>query len=156
MHTDIQNCPACGHALPSDNECRICEKRRLVARRRAAHLSPAPTLNTSFWQFFAYGFILSLPLAFTLLFGFTSHSMSNEANNILILVLFAIGVLTLPGSLLLFLIGFVAAFQGKSGELVAASCLFLSVANAHLMGMIYAKLFSRKSKSTTHETAPDE
>lgn len=152
MRTNNRHCPTCGHELTEDGECRVCEKRRLVARRRTVNPSPATAKNVTLWQFFSYGFLLSLPLAFTYWFGFTSHSMSNQTNNVLLLVMFVIGVLTLPGSLILFVIGFVAAFQGKAGELFAMLCIFLSVANAHLMGMVYAKMFSRKSKPTTSET----
>ena len=154
MRTDSGHCPTCGYELVDDDECRICEKRRLVARRRAAHLSPTPVKKRSLWQFFSHGFLLSLPLAFTFWFGFTAHSMSNATNNNLLLILFVIGVLTLPGSLLLLILGFVAAFQGKVGELIAMLCIFLSVANAHLMGMVYAKMFTRKSTATKHEAAP--
>jgi hypothetical protein len=46
-------------------------------------------------------------------------------------------IATLPGSLVLFIIGFAAALSGKTGELIAAGCIFLSVANAHMMGMLY-------------------
>lgn len=35
MNNDNGKCPNCGIALPDDGECRICEKRRLVARRAA-------------------------------------------------------------------------------------------------------------------------
>ena len=45
--------------------------------------------------------------------------------------------LTLPGSLALLLIGIVAAFSGEIGEQIAAVRVVISVANAHLVGMIY-------------------
>ena len=43
MNTNHRKCPTCGYELPEDDDCRICAKRLLVARRRATHsdgLSP--------------------------------------------------------------------------------------------------------------------
>lgn len=80
--------------------------------------------------------------------------MSEKISGILLLVMLVIGVITLPGSLILLFIGFVAAFQGEVGELIATLCIFMSVANAHLMGMVYIKILSRKNKPTASETQP--
>jgi len=99
-------------------------------------------------DFFPYGFLLSFPLLTTLMVGFSGSSMSNGTNNFLLLVMFAIGVLSLPGSLILLGVGFVAAFSGKAGEVVAMLCMALSVANAHLMAMVYARALSPKDERT--------
>ena len=95
-----------------------------------------------FWHFWPHGFILSAPLALTMFLGFTGPA----DNNALLAFAFIIGALTLPGSLILFAVGFIAAFSGKSGETIALICLFLSVANAHLMAMFYAFKFNRRAQ----------
>jgi hypothetical protein len=103
---------------------------------------------------FRYGFALSVPLAITLLFGFSAQSTSNEANNAFLLVVFAIGVLTLPGSLVLLVAGFMAAFSGELGEVIAVLCMGLSVVNAHLMGMVYARALIRRAAMNRRDFPP--
>ena len=98
--------------------------------------------ESCFWHYWPHGFILSAPLAITLLLGFTGPA----DNNSLLAFAFVIGALTLPGSLILLAIGFIAAFSGKSGETVALICLLLSVVNAHLMAMFYAFKFNRRAQ----------
>ena len=69
------------------------------------------------------------------LWGFGGLS---DANNTLWIGIMAIlFFLTLPGSLILLVVGVLAAFSGKTGAFVAGVCVVLSVANAHLMGMVY-------------------
>jgi len=91
--------------------------------------------QTSIWHFWPYGFILSAPLALTMLAAFTGPA----DNGFILICWFIIGILTLPGSLILLAVGFIAAFSGKTGEIVAVICLLLSVANAHLMAAYYAR-----------------
>ena len=69
--------------------------------------------------------------------------MSDAANNLWLGLMALLFIATLPGSAILLVAGFVAAFSGKVGELVAMGCMFLSVVNAHAMGMIY---FGRPKK----------
>jgi len=69
------------------------------------------------------------------LWGF--GGLSDSSNTLWLGIMAVLFFLTLPGSLILLLIGVVAAFSGKTGELIAGACVVLSVANAHLVGMIY-------------------
>jgi Na+-driven multidrug efflux pump len=81
-------------------------------------------------------------------------SLSDADNALWIMLITAFFIVTLPGSLILFLIGFSAAFLGKPGEVIAAGCIFLSVANAHMMGMFYfGWLFERYLKKE-HSIGP--
>lgn len=97
-------------------------------------------------RLFPYGLVLSLPLTAILLYVFFSgRTFSNDAGNALLLIVFVIGVLSFPGSLALFLVGYVAAFAGKTGGLVAMVCLVFSVPNAHVMGMIWARAWLKAS-----------
>jgi amino acid transporter len=91
------------------------------------------------------GFFLSIPFAFTYFVGFDGFgNLSEAANNLWLAFMGVLFLVTLPGSLILFLTGFVAAFSGKTGESIVASCIFLSVANAHMMGMFYYGWFFKK------------
>jgi hypothetical protein len=87
--------------------------------------------------YFPWGFWLSLPLAATLAFGLFSDA--DWANNLVLLLLLIFWILTLPGSLILVIVGFAAAFSGKAGELIAWLCIALSVVNAHIVAMRYAE-----------------
>jgi len=87
------------------------------------------------WHFLPHGFTLSAPLALNMWWGFTGPA----DNNLFLTFSLIIGALTLPGSLILLTVGFIAAFSGKAGEIVVLICLLLSVANAHLMAMFYAR-----------------
>ena len=91
------------------------------------------------WRFFPFGFVLSIPLVATAWWAFSLRSISNDQNNLFLGVMFVIGVLSLPGSAVLFMLGFSAAFAGPIGGAISLMCMALSVANAHLMAMIYAR-----------------
>ena len=136
-------CPVCGNALPeNDDECRICAKRLLVARRRAARGDSSTEASGAVPRWRASsGFFLSAPLTLMYLWGF--GGLSDAANNLWLGLMALLFIATLPGSAILLVAGFVAAFSGKVGELVAMGCMFLSVVNAHAMGMIY---FGRPKK----------
>ncbi|MFC3530957.1 hypothetical protein ACFOLG_02050 [Vogesella facilis] len=110
-------------------------------------------MKTPLWPFFPFGFVLSAPLLATLAFGFSGHSMSNEANNICLLIMLVIGLLSLPGSLVLLVVGFVAAFSGKQGEILALVSMALAVANAHFMAMVYARALSPGTSGSTDDPA---
>jgi len=108
-------------------------------------------MKTPLWSFFPFGFLLSVPLLATLGFGFSGQTISNGSNNLFLLIMFVFGLLSLPGSLVLLVVGFLAAFSGKQGEIYALVCMALSVANAHFMAMVYARALSRG----TSESADD-
>lgn len=95
---------------------------------------------------FQSGFFLSIPLAFMYFWAF-GGSLSDADNNLWLGIMAVFFIATLPGSVILFIIGFAAAFGGKIGELIAFGCIFLSVANAHYMGMAYFGRFFKKDKS---------
>ena len=107
-----------------------------------------------FLYYFGYGFILSLPLSYVLYIGFYGRNMSNFENSMGLLFMTIVGILSLPGSLVLFLAGFAAAFMGKTGEIVAGICILLSIPNAHLMGMLYAYLLLRKRRKVVELSKP--
>jgi hypothetical protein len=94
---------------------------------------------------FLGGFFLSIPLAFMYFWGF--GSLSDADNELWLIIMGVFFIATLPGSLIVFVIGFGAALSGKTGELIAAGCIFLSVANAHLMGMLYFGWFFKKAQA---------
>ena len=87
-----------------------------------------------------FGFLLSAPLSLAYYIGFTKN-LSSAENSLWLGVMLLFLVLTLPGSIILLLVGFVAAFQGKVGEQIAAICMYLSIANAHAMGSLYYWLY---------------
>lgn len=99
---------------------------------------------------FVGGLALSLPLILMYYWGFSGGGSSDANNNLwlgIMAIITLITLITLPGSVMLLILGFVAAFSGKSGELFVLLCLLLSVVNAQFMGMVYTNIFYRK-KST--------
>ncbi|MEQ6292183.1 hypothetical protein ACFPAG_16375 [Vogesella sp. GCM10023246] len=101
-------------------------------------------MKKSLFRYFPFGLLLSAPLLATFSFGFSGQPISNDSNNVLLLIMSVIGVLSLPGSVILLAVGFIAAFSGKTGGTIAVICMALSVANAHFMAMVYARAFSAK------------
>lgn len=69
MKTNHRTCPTCGYELPNDDECRICEKRRLVARRRVAH-SGGPSTQTLAPRKHKLYFVIILCVLFGVFFQF--------------------------------------------------------------------------------------
>ncbi len=105
----------------------------------------------AFLHSFAYGLILSIPLTLTFISGFSSSENSNGENNSFLLTTLVIGFLSLPGSLILFLIGFTAAFSGKTGGMITVACIALSIPNAHIMGMLYAHMYKKIKQKTKNQ-----
>ena len=87
---------------------------------------------------FATGFSLSIPLGFMYLWGF--GGLSDADNSIWLILMTVLFIATLPGSLILLIVGFGAAFSGKIGEDIAAGCIYLSVVNALFLVVHQKKL----------------
>jgi len=98
--------------------------------------------NLALRNFFSAGFLLSVPTAI-----FVTSAFSGSPGNGSLIILLIIGLLTLPGSFVLLTVGFISAFSGKTGELIAITCLALSIPNAHIMGMIYARAHEKRKQS---------
>ena len=94
------------------------------------------------WGCFAGGFALSVPMALMFLWA---PNVSNSDNTLWLGIMAVLFFLTLPGSLILLVVGGIAVFGGKTGELIAGVCALLSVANAHLVGMIYYGGFQKRN-----------
>lgn len=104
---------------------------------RAGHPAAVDKVRKVSANQFVGGFFLSIPLMILFYLGFGNSSTVN--NGILLALMGLMLVATLPGSLLLLFIGFVAAFGGPIGEFITGVCIFLSVINAHVMGMFYCR-----------------
>ena len=94
---------------------------------------------------FHHGLILSLPMVLMYIWAFADGGPSDANNGTWLIMMAVLFLLTLPGSILLVLVGAVAAFAGAGGEAIAVICLGLSVINAHIMGAKYVRLFTKKN-----------
>jgi hypothetical protein len=89
---------------------------------------------------FVSGFWLSVPFSLLLL---AAASVSDAMNNAWLFAMAIFIIATLPGSIILLVLGAIALFSGSSGVPYVWICIAPAIVNAHFMGMLYSYLLNR-------------